>query len=140
MNQILATDRVQLALSLFNAFAAGDLRLWQDRLAPDFAFSYPGMPDGRGIDAARAYNDPFTSAFSDWKIDVHGTATAGDTVFVEMTVNATQSGPLVTPDGTLPASGRRGSVKCVLVSRQKGDRIVHESTYWNIPDLVAQIA
>jgi limonene-1,2-epoxide hydrolase len=140
MNQILKTDRVTLALSLFDAFAAGDLDAWQARLVPDFTFSYPGLPSGVGINAARAYNDPFVSAFSDWKVDVHGTATSGDTVFVEMTINATHSAPLVTPEGTMPASGRRGAVKCVLVSKQRGDRIVREATYWNVPDLVAQIA
>ncbi len=140
MNQTLKTDRVRLALSLFDALATGDLDAWQSRLAPDFTFSYPGMPDGKGVDAARAYNDPFAPAFSDWKVDVHRSAISDDTVFVEMTVNATHSGPLVTPEGTLPASGRRGAVKCVLVSQQRGDRILREATYWNVPDLVAQIA
>lgn len=140
MNQIVATDRVSLALSLFDAFAAGDLGRWQERLAADFTFSYPGMPDGRGIDAARAYNAPFTAAFADWKIEVRNSAVSGETVFAEITINATHKGALATPAGTLPATGRRCRVECVLVSRQRGGRILRESTYWNVPDLLAQIA
>jgi ketosteroid isomerase-like protein len=140
MTQTLKTDPVKLALSLFDALAAGDLGPWSARLAPEFTFAYPGMPSGKGKQAAEAYNAPFAAAFSDWKTEVHRSAVSGDTVFIEMTVQATHSAPLVTPDGTLPASGRRGAVKAVLVSKQKGDRILYEATYWNVPDLVAQIA
>ena len=139
MTTILEPSRVTIANSLFDAFAAGDLRQWEARLAPDFSFDYPGMPGGKGAAAARAYNEPFNAAFSDWKTEIHSSATTGDTTFLLMTVHATLSAPLVTPAGTLPATGSRGAVKCVLVSTIRDGKIQHEATYWNVPDLLAQI-
>lgn len=134
------TDDVTLALSLFNAFAAGDLDRWQKLLTPNFTFAYPGMPEGRGADAARAYNQPFADAFSDWHTDLHHWAKSGDGIFLLITVHATHSRPLVTPAGALPPSGRRGAVKAVLFAEIVNGHIQHEATYWNVPDLVAQIA
>lgn len=140
MNDLKLSTDADLALSLFHAFAAGNLDAWQARLAPDFTFSYPGLPDGRGAGAARAYNQPFADAFGDWETEVHSAAQAGGTVFLEITVRATHMAPLVAPEGTLPASGRRGAVKAMLVAEIAGGQIRREATYWNVPDLVAQIA
>jgi steroid delta-isomerase-like uncharacterized protein len=133
-------DRIAFALLLFDAFAAGDLGAWEARLAPDFTFCYPGMPDGKGAAAACAYNQPFAEAFSDWKVEVHNAAIAGNVVMIEMTIHATHTGPLVSPEGTLPATHRHGAVKAALVSEISNGRIHREATYWNIPDLVMQIA
>jgi len=96
--------------------------------------------NGRGAEAARAYNRPFADAFSDWRTEVRHWARSGDGIFVLITVHATHSQPLATPAGTLPPSGRRGAVKAALYARIVGGRIRHEATYWNVPDLVAQIA
>lgn len=135
------TDRIHLATTLFDAFAAGDLDRWEARLAPDFTFDYPGLPNGRGAAAARAFNEPFLAACSDWRTEVHHAATEGDWVLIQMTVTATQSGDLVSPEGTLPASGRRGSVKAAMVVEIRDDGLIHhEATYWNVPDLVKQLA
>jgi len=132
-------SRLTQALSLFNAFAAGDLDHWQRQLSPDFTFAYPGVPEGKGIAAARAYNEPFNAAFCDWDIKVHQSAVDGDTTFLLLTVQATHAKPLMTPEGTLVATGRRGAVKAVLVSKTRDGRICHEATYWNVPDLIAQL-
>ncbi len=139
MKDLTLSPDARLALSLFRAFAEGDLDRWQALLAPDFTYSYPGVPDGRGAAAARAYNQPFADAFGDWDTEVHSVAQDGGTVMLEITVRATLVAPLVTPEGTLPASGRRGAVRAVVVAEIGGGRIRREATYWNVPDLVAQI-
>ena len=132
-------DNVALARSLFDAFAAGALSLWKAQLSSDFTFAYPGLPDGKGADAAFAYNMPFLAAFSDWVTETHAAAVDGEHVFLSITVHATHSGALVTPQGTLPASQRRGMIKAVIYARVRGGKIVHESTYWNVNDLMAQL-
>ena len=132
-------DTTRLALGLFDAFAAGDLDLWQAHLAPGFTFAYPGMPDGHGAAAARGYNQPFCDAFTDWQTEVHAAATHGETVFLDITVTTTLAKPLVTPQGTLPGTGKRASVRCVVMARIRDGRVLHEATFWNVPDLMAQI-
>jgi steroid delta-isomerase-like uncharacterized protein len=140
MKDLTELDRIQLARSLFDAFAAGDLDLWQSKLAEDFTFAYPGMPEGRGIAAARAYNQPFNDSFSGWWLDVRRSADNGRTVFLDMVVHATMSRALVLPEATIPASGQSGAVPCVLVADIVDGKIHHEATYWNVADLMAQIA
>lgn len=139
MKDLIDGDVTTLARSLFDAFAQGDLASWEAVLAEDFTWCYPGVADGRGIAAARAYNAPFNAAFSDWVTEVHAAAVNGETVFLRMTVHATHSAPLVLPDVTLPPTGKRGAVPCVLVAEIRDGRIRHEATYWNVPDLMAQI-
>lgn len=133
------TEKIALARSLFDAFALGNLAAREDKLAANFTFSYPGLPDGRGIAAARAYNQPFADAFSDWKTEVEQSAISGNTVFLLIKVHATMTGPLASKDGVLPPSGRRGVVPAVVVAEIENGKIRHEATYWNVPDLVVQL-
>lgn len=140
MKDMTQIEMTTLARSLFDAFAKGDLDGWQAVLSPEFTWSYPGVADGRSIAAARAYNEPFNAAFADWVTEVHSAAISGETVFLRMTVHATHAAPLVLPQGTVPPSGKRGSVPCVLVAEIRDGLIRHEATYWNVPDLMAQIA
>ena len=139
MKDHLDFESVHLSRCLFDAFAGGDLSQWESKLAPGFTFSYPGMPDGKGVADARAYNAPFVTAFSDWIVDVHSAAVDGENVFQAVTVNATHSGPLQTPQGILPATGRRGAVKCVIYTKVRGGKLAHEATYWNVLDLIGQL-
>lgn len=132
-------DQIMLARTLFDAFAEGNLDRWQALLAPGFTFRYPGLADGKGAAAARAYNQPFGDAFSDWMTEVHRVAVEGDTVLLEMTIHARHTGPLVTPQGTFAATGRSGAVPCAMVAVIRDRRICYEATYWNVPDLMAQL-
>ncbi len=139
MTNAATTEQVKLARSLFDSFAAGDLDVWEAKLAPDFTFGYPGLRYGEGVDAARAYNEPFNAAFTDWDTEVHSAAVDGDTILLRMTVNATHSGALVTPEGILPPTGVRGKVEVALLAKTRGGKIVREETLWNVPELMAQL-
>lgn len=140
MKDMTYIEMTTLARSLFDAFAKGDLDSWQAVLSQDFTWSYPGVANGRGIAAARAYNEPFNAAFTDWVTDVHAAAIDGETVFLQMTVHATHAAPLALPQGSLPPTGKRGAVPCLLVAKFHDGLIVHEATYWNVPDLMAHIS
>jgi steroid delta-isomerase-like uncharacterized protein len=135
----MASTLVQQGKALLDAFNARDLSLWQRQLADTFTASYPGLRDCRDAETARAFNAPFLAAFSDLHFQVTGTATEGDRAIVLWTGRGTHDGPLVTPAGTIPPSGKSGAVDGVLVATVRNGRIVREETYWNVPDLLAQI-
>ena len=136
----MASTIVQQGTALFDAFMARDLSLWQRQLAPNFTASYPGMRDCPSAEAARAFNAPFIAAFSDLHFQVTSTLVDANRVFYTWTARGTHDGPLVTPQGTLPASGKKGTVDGVLIATVENGRILREETYWNVPDLLAQIA
>jgi ketosteroid isomerase-like protein len=132
-------EQITLGRSLFDAFAADDLDAWQSKLASDFTFGYPGMRDGRGAVAARAFNAPFNAAFSDWVTTVHAAAVDGDTILMRLTVSFTHSEPLVLPEGMLNASGARCDVDVAMVVVARDGKIVREETIWNVAELLDQI-
>jgi ketosteroid isomerase-like protein len=80
------------------------------------------------------------AAFSDLHFQVHSAVADGARVTYAWTARGTHDGPLVTPSGTIPPSGRRGMVHGVLIATLEDGRIIREETYWNVLDLMAQIA
>jgi steroid delta-isomerase-like uncharacterized protein len=130
---------VQQGQALLDALNARDLSTWRRQLAPDFTASYPGLRDCRDAESAQAFNAPFLAAFSDLHFHIRSTATDGDRVIYVWTARGTHDGPLVSPAGTLPPTGKNGNVDGVLVTTVRDGKIVREETYWNVPDLLAQI-
>jgi len=60
-------------------------------------------------------------------------------VIYTWTGKGTHDGPLATPTGPIPPTGKKGSIDGVLIATIKNGKIVREETYWNIPDLLAQL-
>ena len=136
----MASTPVQQGRALLDAFNARDLSQWRRQLASDFTASYPGLRDCPNAEAAEAFNAPFLAAFSDLHFQVRLSAAEGERLIYLWTGRGTHDGPLVSPAGTLPPSGKSGGVDGVLISTVRDGRIVREETYWNIPDLLAQIS
>jgi steroid delta-isomerase-like uncharacterized protein len=131
---------VQQGQALLDALNARDLSLWQQQLADTYTASYPGLRACQNVETARAFNASFLPAFSDLSFQVHRAVPDGDRVIYTWTGRGTHDGPLVTPSGTLPASGKVGSVDGVLITTLRDGHIVREETYWNVLDLITQIS
>jgi predicted ester cyclase len=135
MNQDLL---VATARSLFDAFNARDLSLWERALAPGFVADYPGAT---GLDraAAKAFNTPFLDAFSNLRFTVHRTIVQGNTVVFDGDAGGTFDGTLQTPDGPVPPNNHTGKVRIVLIAEVKDGKIVREQTVWNQLELFQQL-
>ena|SRR5579871_2703328 len=128
-----------IARALLDSLSSGDFSTWEALLAPGFTASYPGMRGAHGKADALAFNRVFPAAFPDLTFKVTASARAGDMVYLSWTAAGTHSGPLASPAGTLPPTGRTGTVTGVIVVTLSGGRILREETYWNIPDLIEQL-
>ncbi len=126
--------------ALLDALNTRDLSMWQRQLAKNFTASYPGLRDCRDAETARAFNAPFLAAFSDLHFHIRSAVADGERMIYLWTGRGTHDGPLVTPAGTLSASGKKGSVDGVLVATVRDGKITREETYWNVPDLLTQIS
>ena len=112
MTDIAAT---QVANELIAAFSAGDWTRFRATLAPDVAYEETGT--GRstaGADTYVALCQGWRDAFPDAHGTVERAVASGEVVAQEVTWTGTQTGPLVTASGTLPASGRRITVQATL--------------------------
>ena len=109
------TDLTTIAEDFLDAFNAGDWPRFAARLAPDVAYQESGTGRStRGADAYVALCRGWKAAFPDAAGALHRAVASGDTVAQEVTWEGTQAGPLPTPSGTLPASGRRIAVPATL--------------------------
>lgn len=132
-------NNVQIGRALLDAFNARDLSIWESKLAEDVSVSYPGFREGHGKEAARLYNLPFITAFSDLNMKVNKVFENGDTVVYMWTGRGTHDGPWQLPTGIAPPTGRKAAVDGVLVATIKDGKIVREETYWNPAELLTQL-
>ncbi len=133
-----ATSQRALATALFDSFNNRDLNAWVSVVAPNAEFNYPGFR-ATNRDAALAYNAPFLAAFSDLHFQYHFLMIDGNRTVVKLTGRGTHDGPLVTPAGTFPATGRRIHVDGISVVESRDGQIVVEETYWDRIGMLEQM-
>jgi steroid delta-isomerase-like uncharacterized protein len=139
MTTMTAQDTITTGRALLDALNAHDLSDWEAMLADDAICSYPGFRGENGKDAAKAYNAPFLTAFSDLHFEVLRTVAEGDTVVYVWNATGTHDGPLALPTGVVPPTGKRGEVPGTLVVTMQEGKIIREETYWNQVELLAQL-
>ncbi len=93
----------------------------------------------RGPEAIAQYWRGFFQAFSDVAGEDVFTAESGDTAISEWTTSGTHDGPLETPFGTIPASGRRALLPAVQVTRIKDGMIQEVRHVFDLMGLVSQL-
>jgi predicted ester cyclase len=92
-----------------------------------------------GPAAATAYSAPFTVAFSGDRHQIEVLASAGDLVVAEGHWGATHTGPLATPDGDIPATGKSVRLPFVVVMRTAGERVASVHVYYDQLAFMAQL-
>ena len=82
----------------------------------------------------------FLRSFPDIKSEVRTIVESGDTVATEYYMHGTNTGPIVTPEGELPASGKDIEIGAGIFSRfDENGKIVEEHRYYNVADLMQQL-
>jgi predicted ester cyclase len=102
--QIEARQVVERGLKAFNAH---DLEAMARDSAPDIESTAPGDVKLKGPQALKEYNQNFIRAFPDARVEAKNIFTAGNTVIVEGIFTGTHDGTLQTPNGDVPATGRK---------------------------------
>jgi len=89
------------------AFNAHDLEAVARDSAPDIELTAPGGIKLQGVQAAKEYNQIWLKAFPDARIENKKIIAQGNTVVVEGAFSGTHAGPLKTPMGEVPPTGRK---------------------------------
>ena len=84
---------------------AHDLEGFLELQADDSVWTVPGATV-RGKDELRQWLTPFYTGFSSYRHEFSRVYEEGNVVWAEGTWTGTNDGPLVTPDGEAPATGR----------------------------------
>jgi ketosteroid isomerase-like protein len=127
-----------IVLEGFRRMDSGDVRGFAELFADDVDFVIPGArastPDGVAA-LVRAYVD----AFPDGRHEPVRLESFGDTALVEGYWGGTHTGPLLTPDGELPASGASVRFRFCGVIRVRDGRIASLHNYFDQLELLGRL-
>jgi steroid delta-isomerase-like uncharacterized protein len=113
------------------AFNDKDLEEFVANESTDIEFVIPGGITLRGRDQVKEYMRLFWSAFPDMKVVATYQVIAGDTAVTEQTYSGTHTETLRTPNGDIPATGKRVQGRQVAVQRMKDGLVWSEHLYFD---------
>ena len=135
-------DLVQIGYDAYNdhSFDAH----WLERAAAPIAeeCEVVDVPSGailRGPEGLKQFLLGFSSAFPDSRVEITNLATTADGAVVEFVGRGTHTGPLHTPGGDIPPTGRPFELHFCDVYAIKQGKIVRHSTYYDALGLLQQL-
>ncbi|HEU0303797.1 MAG TPA: ester cyclase [Gaiellaceae bacterium] len=135
-----AEAMIKIARGQVDAFNDGDWERVQAGLAADAR--YQELATQRTVEGP----EKIIELFQGWKTafpDSAGTVTSavgsGDMAVLEVTWKGTHTGPLVTAEGTIPASGKRQETPAVMVFTFEGGMIKESRQYFDLMTILKQI-
>lgn len=109
-------------------FEAGKLGELGERVDADVQFRMPGV-DARGREALLQMLGAYRTGFPDLKHHVRDSVESGDTIALELAVEATHTGPMHTPHGVIAATGKRVTWDSCDYIKVRGGKIVSWHVY-----------
>jgi steroid delta-isomerase-like uncharacterized protein len=106
--------------------------------APDLVMAEPAGTT-HGIDPYLAHAQAFVTAMPDSRMEVTGVVESGDRVVVEGVYTGTHTGPLTTPQGEVPPTGRKLALPLCDVFEVDAGRITGIRAYYDQMTFAAQL-
>ena len=133
-------DLTRVAAELIDAFNQADWERLRPLVAGDLVYTETGT--GRRVEGADAYFqllDGWKRALPDVAGTIQATVAGDALVAQEIRWEGTHTGPLETPGGTVPASGKRISLDASAWFRFRGETISEIHHYLDVLMLLQQI-
>lgn len=125
---------------LFACFNAGDLDGAAALVTEDFELvDIPTGMQFSGPDGLRQWLGAFLAAGPDARTEVHRTIASGDWIATEHTGRFTHTGPLMTPNGPIEATGRRVELAIAEFYQLRGGKLRRLHAYYDIATILRQI-
>jgi len=118
---------------------SGKLDGLEDILDRDCEFGMSGGIRARGVAGFRAMLQMWLKAFPDLRHEVRETVEQGDTIAVRLFVRGTHTGPLESPQGTIPATGKSVTWDSVDWVKIRAGKIASWTVYEDQMAFLAQL-
>lgn len=109
-------------------FEANEPTKLDELIDDDCLFKMPGV-EMHGRAAVQGMLAGYRQAFPDLRHTVKHFVEAGDTIAIQLEVVGTHTGPMVTPDGTIPPTGKRVVWDSCDYIRVKGGKFISWQAY-----------
>jgi len=94
----------------------------------------------RGRKAIQEHMEAMFKAFPDFKIEFLTVIPSGNHIAFEMLARGTHTGPMMTPEGEIPPTGKKVEFKAVWIGRISADGLIEEDrTYYDTADFMRQL-
>jgi steroid delta-isomerase-like uncharacterized protein len=133
-------DAASAASECMEAFNKRDWDRMSAVLSPDVTYSEKGSNrNTKGIDGIMQVARDWDAAFPDLHGNITLSANCGTTAVLEITWTGTNTGPLQTANGTLPATGRSVEFEDAQVYTVENDKVVSFRNYGDFLTMLTQL-
>lgn len=109
-------------------------------MTPDFVYDEVGTQRKvQGADETIALWQGWAKGLPDSQATIHSALASGNTVVLEVTWKGTHTGPLQTPKGLVPASGKSVQLRACAVLEMEGERAKVERHYFDMVTFSQQL-
>lgn len=130
-----------LAENLQKAFDNQDMAALAQLYAEDATMAMPGEPEPiRGREAIEMNQAAFIRAMPDFKLEFTLVLISGDYIFFEGVTKGTFTGPLATPEGDIPPTGKSATIRFAFIAKVNADGLIQEDrTYYDTAEFMRQL-
>jgi steroid delta-isomerase-like uncharacterized protein len=138
--RLTAEAAIQIARENVDSFNKADWERLQAGLAPGVRYhELATQRTTEGPEKLVELLKGWKQAFPDAAGTVTSAVASGDMAALEVTWQGTHTGPLETPEGTIPASGKRQETPAAIVFTFEGGKIKESRQYFDSMTLLKQI-
>ncbi len=123
----------------YDAFNRGDFDTVLEIFAPDVETTEPSLGTIQSAEQWRAYGEAFKRAMPDARLNLRSAVESGDTIAVEGSFTGTHTGPLLSPQGEVPPTGRTINIPYADFLTVRDGRVVSHRVYYDQVALGAQL-
>jgi predicted ester cyclase len=124
---------------IITAFNAKDMNRYLAGQRPEIEILAPGGVSLRGRDEVQQYINAQWTAFPDATMTIIEQFATETHAATEIELTGTNTGPLPTPQGPLPASGKRVAVRFVAIHRIIDGMAASEHVYFDQVEMMTQL-
>lgn len=131
---------VDIAKALTIAYNEKNWAAVEEAVAPGFVYDEVGTQ--RKIQGVKEFITAWrgwAAAIPDSKATFHSASTSGNTVVLEVTWRGTQTGPLQTPTGQVPPSGKTFEMRACQVVEVANDKVQAMRHYFDMMTMMQQL-
>lgn len=132
-------DLKKVADKVVKAYTSADPVAMANLYAEDAVVIEPGEVL-RGREAIQKHMEGFLRTFPDLKIEFLTILPSENHIAFEMVVRGTNTGPMLSPEGEIPPTGKKVEFKAVWIGRISPDGLIEEDrTYYDTADFMRQL-
>jgi steroid delta-isomerase-like uncharacterized protein len=133
-------SNVDVVLKLYDRYAAKDYDGAAALVDPEIEWTVIAFGQTvRGVEGFRQMFAGFAIPFPDSQIKIKNVIDGGEWVVTEYNFVGTHNGPLATPTGEVPATGRPIDIPGIEVYRLRDGKIVEFRTYFDNATMMTQL-